>query len=47
MVQVLFWQLFSMKKKVVALQMKNNISGLFFPKNLKIKQQQNQIHFRI
>jgi hypothetical protein len=26
---------------------KNNISGLFLSKNLKIKQQQNQIHFRI
>jgi hypothetical protein len=27
--------------------MKNNFSGLFLSKNLKIKQQQNQIHFRI
>jgi len=47
MAQVLFCQLFSMKKKVVALQMKNNISGLFSSKDLKIKQQQNQILFRI
>ena len=36
-----------MKKKVVAIEMKNSFSGLFFSKNLKIKQSQNQIHFRI
>jgi hypothetical protein len=47
MAPILFWQLFSMKKKVVALQTKNNFSGLFLSKNLKIKQQQKQIHFRI
>jgi hypothetical protein len=31
----------------VAFQIENNFSGLFLSKNLKIKQQQNQIHFRI
>lgn len=36
-----------MKNKVEPLEMKNNFSGLFLSKNLKIKQSQNQIRFRI
>ena len=44
---VLFCQISSMKKKVVAHQTRNNFSGLFLSKNLKIKQSQNQIRKRI
>jgi hypothetical protein len=30
--QVLFWQLFSMKKKVVTIEMENNFPDYFYPK---------------
>ncbi len=36
-----------MKKKLWTLQTKNNFSGLYLSKNLKIRQLKNQIHFRI
>ena len=42
-----FIGIFFFKGKVQVTTMKNNFSGLFFSKDLKIKRQQNQIHFQI
>jgi len=42
-----FLPTFFYEEKSCGTSTKNNFSGLFLVENMKIKQQQNQIHFRI